>query len=188
MSIIVLVAILLIVGFFAVGLYNGLIRKKNRADQAESSIDVMLKKRYDLIPNLVDAVKSYMEHERGLLEEITALRSEALQGGVSSERSAELDQAMTGAMGKLMIAVENYPDLKANENFLQLQGSLNEVEEQLSAARRAHNAAVTTYNIALETFPSNLMANSMGLTRRTLFEAESGAREVPDVGAMMRDR
>lgn len=189
MSIIfVLLALAVVPLLLAIGIYNSLIGKKNRADQAESGIDVMLKKRYDLIPNLVDTVKGYAEHERTLLEDITALRAEAMSGGVSTQRSAELDSAMTMALGRLMVAVEAYPDLKANQNFLQLQASLNEIEQQLSAARSTHNAAVTDLNIAIETFPSNLVAGAMGLSRRPLFEAESMAQEVPDVGAMLRDR
>ncbi len=185
---IVVLALAVVPVMIAIGIYNGLIRKKNHADQAESGIDVMLKKRYDLIPNLVDTVKGYAEHERSLLEDITAIRSQAMGAGVSTERSAELDQMMTAALGRLMVVVENYPDLKANENFLQLQATLNEVEGQLSVARSSYNAAATDLNIAIESFPSNIVAGMMTLTRRTLFEAEATAKEVPDVGAMLRDR
>lgn len=187
-ALLVLLALAVVPVLIGVGIYNGLIRKKNHADQAESGIDVALKKRYDLIPNLVDTVKGYAEHERSLLEEITALRAEAMSGGVSTQRSAELDQMMTAALGRLMVAVEAYPDLKANENFLQLQAALGQVENELAAARAAYNAAATDLNISIESFPSNVVAGMMSLARRPLYEAEAAAQQVPDVGAMLRDR
>lgn len=181
----VLVGLVVLVGLFYFGIYNGLIRKRNGVDQALSSVDVMLKKRYDLIPNLIATVERYMAHERDLLNELTALRTKTTGAqDLSTEERVALDRQVSGALGRLMITVENYPDLKASQNFLQLQGALNEVEEQLSAARRAYNAAATAYHNAIETVPGNLIAGSMGLARRPLFEASDAERGNVDVGAL----
>lgn len=163
MVFIIIIAILFVI---VIALYNSLIYKKNKVEKAFSSIDVMLKKRYDLIPNLVETVKQYMTHEKETLLKITEWRSAAMTGGVSTAERSKLDSQIGKAMGNIMVAVENYPDLKANENFMMLQRSWNEVEEQLSAARRAFNAAVTEYNNAIEMFPSNIMASIMGYKRK----------------------
>ena len=173
----VLIGVGVVVLLVVFGMYNGLIGKKNNVENAFASIDTILKKRYDLIPNLVAAVKQYMEHERGILTEITELRSKAMSGNVSSDEAVTLNNAINKAMGGIMVAVENYPDLKANQNFMDLQRSLNEVEEQLSAARRAFNAAVTDFNNAVEMFPTNIMAGMMSYTRRQLFEIPEAERE-----------
>lgn len=178
------IGLLFVAAVWFVMIYNGLVGKRNRVEEAESSIDVMLTKRFDLIPNLVSTVERYMEHEQDTLAELTALRAEAMSGGLTSERKAEIDQEVSGALGRLMVSVESYPDLKASENFLQLQRSLNEVEEQLSAARRTYNAQVTTLNTAIESFPSNIVADMMSLERRPFYEAEAAARATPDVGAL----
>jgi LemA protein len=175
------VAVVVVVLLLVFGMYNGLIGKKNSVENAFASIDTILKKRYDLIPNLVAAVKQYMEHEKGILENITALRAKALSGNVSSDEAITLNNEINKAMGGIMVAVENYPDLKANQNFMDLQRSLNEVEEQLSAARRAFNAAVTDFNNAVEMFPTNIMAGLMSYTRRQLFEIPEVERQNPDV-------
>lgn len=177
-------ALLAVVAVVYFGLYNGLIRRRNNVDQTLSSVDVMLKKRFDLIPNLVAAVEAYMGHEKSTLTELTALRTRALSGDLSDVERADLDRKVSGALGQLRVAVENYPDLKASANFVQLQGALNEVEEQLSAARRAYNAAVTAFNTAIQTVPGNLIAGSMGLTQRPLFEASDAERANVDVAAM----
>ena len=144
----------------------------------------MLKKRYDLIPNLVGTVERYMTHEKDTLRELTELRARATAGGATDAERAEADRQVSGILGRLMIAVENYPDLKASQNFIQLQGALNEVEEQLSAARRTYNATATAYHNAIETIPGNLVAGSMGLSRRPLFEASTVERANVDVGAL----
>ena len=162
-----------IVVFFVVivvGMYNALIAKRNMVENAFSTIDVMLKKRFDLIPNLVESVKQYMTHERGTLTQITEMRAKATSGNVSSNEKVALDNQMSKMLGGIMVAVENYPQLKANENFIQLQRSLNEVEEQLSASRRAYNAAATDFNIAIEVFPTNLIAAQLSFSRKQLFE------------------
>ncbi len=155
-------------------LYNGLVNKKNQSDNAFAGIDVLLKKRYDLIPNLVAAVKTYMKHEQGVLSEITALRTRAMSGQLTTDERVLVDNKISGAIKGMMVAVENYPELKANENFLQLQAALNEVEEQISAARRAYNSAVTDYNNALEMIPTNILAALMRYKKKTLFEIAAG--------------
>jgi LemA protein len=177
-------ALLLLVLFMV--LYNSLIAKKNQVDYAFSGIDVQLKKRHDLIPNLVATVRQYMEHERGLLERITELRARAVSPNLPEGERMQVEAALSTALRSLMIAVENYPNLKANENFLHLQASLNEIEEQLAAARRAYNAAVTDYNNAIEMFPTNFVASMMGLSRRTVFEATEQERATPDVSQLFK--
>ncbi len=172
-ELIIIIAVLLLI----VILFNSLIAKRNAVNNAFAGIDSYLKKRYDLIPNLVAAVQKYMEHERGLLTEITELRSRAISGNISDSERVELDNKITHALGAINIAVENYPDLKANTNFLQLQAALNEVEEQLSAARRAYNAAVNSYNNAVQMFPTNLVAMIMGFKSRPFFEASEAERQ-----------
>ena len=174
---IVIVVVLLL---FLVILYNSLVRKKNDVENSFASIDAMLKKRYDLIPNLVATVKEYMKHEKTLLTELTELRTKAVSGEITEDDRVELENKIVKNMSGIMVAVENYPDLKANQNFLQLQGSWNEVEEQISASRRAFNAAVTTYNNGVETFPSNIMAGIMSYKRRRLFEIPEKERQNVD--------
>jgi LemA protein len=158
-------------------IYNSLIRKKNDVENAFASIDVMLRKRYDLIPKIVEAVKAYMTYERELLTEITALRVRAISQDISNEERVIVENKLGQQLSELLVAVENYPDLKASNNFLQLQGTLNEVEEQLAASRRAFNAAVTLYNNSIEVFPSNMIASMMNYKRRTLFEIPVEKRE-----------
>ena len=169
----ILVAVLVV--FFT--LYNSLVGKKNQADNAFASIDALLKKRYDLIPNLVSTVKQYMQHEAGVLTNITELRAKAVAGPLSADEAVDLNNRLSGAMRSIMVAVENYPQLRASENFQQLQRTLNETEEQISAARRAFNAAITDYNNAVEMLPTNWMAGLMGYRRRALFEIPEEERE-----------
>lgn len=163
-------------------MYNSLIGKRNQVDSLFSTVDVMLKKRYDLIPNLVDAVKGYMQHERETLEKLTDLRTQALSSQSSDERVA-IENQMAAPLRQIMVAVENYPELKANENFLHLQASLNEVEEQISAARRAFNAAVLVYNNAVDMFPTNIMANTMRMQKRGFFEVAEQERQPVRIGS-----
>ena len=184
-----MIAILIILGVAVVALllmYNGLIGKKNTVENAFAGMDAMLKKRYDLIPNLVASVKQYMQHEAGVLTEITELRAKAISGRLTEGETLELNSKLGTAMRGIMVAVENYPDLKASENFMQLQRSLNEVEEQLSAARRSFNAAVTSFNNAVEMFPTNIMAGMMNYQVRDLFEIDEEERQRPDVGALFK--
>ncbi len=177
----------IVLGIIAVVLilmYNTLIGKKNEVENIFAGVDAVLKKRYDLIPNLVASVSQYMDHEKGLLEKVTELRSQAMKPNLSDERTIELDKQITSALGSIMVAVEEYPDLKANENVMHLQRSLNEVEAQIAAARRAYNQAVTDYNNAIEMVPTNIMAGFMRLTRKQVFEISEGERENVDVHAM----
>jgi LemA protein len=171
------IALLAILGITT---YNGLLRRRNRVDQAYSTIDVQLTQRYDLIPKLVETVKQYMGHERSLLEEITRLRTRAMESRTPTAKM-QADNELTQALGRLNVTVENYPQLRASENFVQLQRSLNEVEEQLAAARRAYNGAVLDYNNAVQTFPSSLMAGSMGFGTRQMFVAEEKKRADVDM-------
>ncbi|TXN34874.1 LemA family protein [Flagellimonas hymeniacidonis] len=159
--------------------YNNLISKKNKVLEAFSSIDVIFKKRTDLIPRLVSTVKGYMKHERETLTEITKIREQIINDNLDSDQRVVLENKMDGMLGKLNIAVEAYPDLKAGENFLQLQASLNEVEEQLSAARRAYNAAVNDFNNAIEMFPSNIIAKLMGYKQKLLFKIDPSETKPP---------
>ena len=162
-------------------LYNSLFNKKNQVENSFGGMDVQLKKRYDLIPNLISAVKTYMKHEANTLTEITELRTKALSGGISDDEKVDLDNKITSHLSGIMVAVENYPELKASDNFIQLQRSLNEVEEQISASRRSYNAAVTDYNNGVEMFPTNLIAGVMSFKRKNVFEIPDVQRENVDV-------
>lgn len=178
------IVFILVFGVLAIVLYNTLIRKKNDVNNAFAGMDALLKKRYDLIPNLVSTVKTYMKHEAETLQKLTELRAKAISGNLSQEERVELETTLDKTLGGIMVAVENYPDLKANQNFLQLQAALNEVEEQISASRRAYNAAVTDYNNAIEMFPTNLMASMMGYKQRKLFEISEEERKNVNVGQL----
>lgn len=172
-SLIVLIVIILAL----VLMYNSLVAKKNQVENIFASVDTVLKKRYDLIPNLVASVSKYMEYEKGLLEDVTKLRADANKPNISDEQKIALDAKVSSALGSIMIAVENYPDLKANENVIHLQRTLNEIEEQISAARRAYNQAVTDYNNALEQIPTNFMASAMAYKRKEVFEIVEAERK-----------
>ncbi len=156
-------------------IYNNLIAKRNQVENIESSIDVTLTKRHDLIPNLIGAVRAYMQHESETLTAIVDLRNRAANHALDPAERMKLEDKLTSSLGKIMVSVEAYPELKASQNFLQLQASLNEIEEQISAARRAFNAAVTALNNAIEMFPSSLVASGMNLERRSVFEIASPA-------------
>ena len=179
MFIIPVVAIILII--IGVGLYNSLIGKKNQVANAFSAIDVMLKKRFDLIPNLVEVVKQYTQYEGDTLTKITELRGKAMGTNVSEKDKLALDQQMGTAVKGLMVSVENYPELKANTNFLNLQTTWTESEEQIAAARRNYNATVTTYNNAVMMFPSSICASMLGY--QTMAILESTAEERKNVNA-----
>lgn len=152
-----LIGIGMIILLMSIFLYNSLISKKNKAHEAFSSIDVIFKKRTDLIPRLVKVVKGYMEHERDTLTEITKIRKQLINKNLKDDQRINLESKLDGMLSKVNIVVEAHPDLKASENFLKLQASLNEVKEQLSATRRAYNAAIYAFNNSVEMFPSNVM-------------------------------
>jgi LemA protein len=182
----VVIIVLVVVILIPVLIYNSLIARKNRVLNVFGTIDALLKKRYDLIPNLVATVKGYAQHERSLLEEVTRIRAQALSGQVSDDEAVELDNRLTKALSRLLLVVENYPNLKASENFMHLQRTLTELEEQISAARRAYNAAVTDYNNAVEMFPTNIVASMMNYKRRRFFEISEKERQGIDVGEHFR--
>ena len=188
----VLLGAIVFVILFAVGIYNNLITLRNRFQNAFAQIDVQLKRRYDLIPNLVETAKGYMKHERETLEAVINARNQAAsaaQNAASNPGDAGAIQglmgaegALTGAMGRFFALMESYPDLKANQNVLQLQEELTSTENKVSFARQAFNDAVTAYNIAREKFPNVLIAGSFGFKEAELFEIEvAEQREAPKV-------
>ncbi|NNE55679.1 MAG: LemA family protein [Flavobacteriales bacterium] len=181
LPIIILLGLVVFFAIWVVSMYNGLIGKKNQVEYAFAGIDVQLKKRRDLIPNLVAAVKEYMKHERELLENITALRSQVMSPNISDKERFAAENQLGKQLGKLQIAIENYPDLKANTNVMDLQRNLTEVESQIAASRRAYNASVMSYNNGLEMFPSNIIAGMMRLERKEPFEIPAEERENVDV-------
>jgi LemA protein len=182
MNYIYLVAAVVVV-FLLIAEYNTLIAKKNQNDNSFAQIDVFLKKRHDLIPNLVATAQNYMKHERETLTQIADLRSRAASGSLSQADRTKVESDISAALGKIMVAVENYPDLKADKQFLLLQAALNEAEEQISAARRAFNASVTDYNNAVQMFPTKLVAALMGLQPRPVFAASAEDRAAPNVAS-----
>jgi LemA protein len=174
-----------VIVFLLILIYNSLVGKKNQVATAFSTIDVLLKKRFDLIPNLTKMVKRYMKHEVDVLTRVTDMRTKALSGRMTDTEIVDMDRQVSSALGQIMVAVENYPDLKASENFINLQASLNEVEEQISAARRAYNASVKDYNNALEMFPSNIVARLMRYQQKVFFEINPQERQNVDVGQLL---
>lgn len=161
--------------------YNTLIRLKNRVENTFSGIDVLLRKRHDLIPNLVAVVKGYTQHEQATLTNIAALRARAMTGETTGEERLQIENQLSQQLGRLMMVVEHYPELKANQQYLNLQLNLTEIEEQLSAARRFYNTTVTEYNNFVEMFPTNLMANLMGYRRKQLFATPAMTQQNPQV-------
>lgn len=157
-------------------LYNNLIKRKNEVSNAFSSVDVMLKKRYDLIPNLVEVTKRYMDHEKGVLTEITRLRT-LVQDISSEDKLIENHNAIQRKMNELLVSIENYPTLKADSSFLSLQANWTSTEEQISAARRYYNTAVTEYNNYIQMFPSNIVANVISFKEKKVFEVDAVERK-----------
>ncbi len=180
------IIILIVIGILiamAIGIYNTLVKMRMRVDEAWSDIDVQLKRRYDLIPNLVETVKGYAKHESETLENVMAARSKATAinidaNSATAENMAALataQQGLSGALGKLFAVAENYPDLKANQNFLQLQNDLTDTEDKIQASRRFYNGTVRDYNTKVETVPSNIIASIFNFTKREFFEIEDEA-------------
>ena len=180
MAFYVIVLIVALIVLWVVSVYNGLVRRKNVVREAWSGIDVQLKRRADLIPNLVETVKGYASHERGTFDELTKLRSQT--GTQDIAERAQTEAAITAAIGKVMAVAEAYPDLKASSNFQQLQGNLNNIEDQLQLARRYYNGTVRDYNVAIQQFPSSIVASSGGFTAQPFFQIDNAAdRDVPKV-------
>ncbi len=173
--------LILLTIFFVIGAYNALVRLRNQVDNSWSQIDVQLKRRHDLIPNLVETAKGYMTHERGTFEAITKARSQAM-GANNVADSAKAEGALGEALSKFMLVVENYPELKANQNFLALQEELTSTENKISFARQSYNDQVLGFNNKIQMFPSNIIAGMFSFTKRDFFEIEDAAqREVPKV-------
>jgi LemA protein len=177
--IVIVVAVVILV-IAVVAIYNRLVRLRNRTENSWAQVDVQLRRRYDLIPNLVEAVKGYAAHERGTFEEVTRARTAAQQAqGVAQQ--AEAENVLTAAIGRLFAVAEAYPQLRATENFQQLQGQLSEVEQNIVVARQVYNDTVLTYDNALETVPTNVVAGIFNFSPREYFEAEGVTREAPSV-------
>jgi len=171
-----MVIITILIFIFYILSYNNFINKKNQIENSFSTIDVSLKKRYDLIPNLVEITKKYMEYEKNTFEIITELRSKAMEIKTSNDEKVLLNNELTKKIGRIMAVAENYPELKSNENFLHLQRTLNEIEEQISAARRTYNSNVTDYNNFVEMIPTNIVAYIMKFKRKEIFKATEKER------------
>ena len=182
MELIIILVIILVIVVVFVGIYNGLVTRRNRIDEALGQIEVQLKRRHDLIPNLVQAVKGYMGFEQDVLTRVTEARASAFAAGAQgpAQQSAAENQ-LTGALRSLFAVVENYPDLKANQNVMQLQEELTTTENQISFSRQHYNATVNEFNTSLQTFPAVLVAGPFGFTKREFFAAEPEAQEVPVV-------
>ena len=162
-----------------IAIFNGLVRLRNRVSEAWSDIDVQLKRRYDLIPNLINTVKGYAAHESGVFEKVTAARAAAMQAGTASDK-AQAENMLTDTLKSLFAVAEAYPDLKANQNFLELQRELSDTENKIQAARRFYNSVVQELNTALESFPSNIVGKSFGFAARDYFQldaSEQAAKE-----------
>jgi LemA protein len=176
-----LVVVLGLLVIFVIAIYNSLVRLRNQADNAWSQIDVQLKRRHDLIPNLVETAKGYMKHERGTFEAITEARSKAM-GARNVSEASKAEGALGEALSKFMLVVENYPDLKANQNFLSLQEELSSTENKIAFARQNYNDQVLFFNNKIQMFPSNIIAGMFAFSKRDFFEIEAAAeREAPKV-------
>ena len=174
----IVVIIVVVIVAVVLGIYNGLIGKRNRVDEAFSQIDVQLKRRHDLIPNLVNAVKGYMNFEQDVLTRVTEARAGAVAAGAQGPAAqSQAENMLTGALRSLFAVVENYPDLKANQNVMSLQEQLSTTENQISFARQHYNATVLDYNNGIQTFPAVLLAGMFGFTKREFFDAEPETEE-----------
>jgi LemA protein len=172
----VLLIIIAVLVLWLVAVYNGLIKLKNRVDEAWSDIDVQLKRRHDLIPNLINTVKGYAAHERELFEKVTAARTAAMGAQTPAEKE-KTENILSGTLKSLFAVAEAYPDLKANQNFLELQRELTDTEDKIQASRRFYNGNVRDFNIKIEVFPNNVIAGMLHFTKREFFQAEEGEKE-----------
>jgi len=177
----VVVLVLVLLALFIGVTYNSLVRRRNEVDNAWSQIDVQLKRRLDLIPNLVETVKGYAAHEKTALEAVIAARNTGMAASSDPHAQASADNAMTGALRQLFALSEGYPDLKANQGFVSLQEELANTESRIAYARQFYGDAVSTYNTAIQKFPNVVFAGMLGFSEREFFEAEDAARVVPEV-------
>jgi len=177
----ILLGIIVVLAIWLIGTYNGLIRSRNRVDEAFSDIDVQLKRRYDLIPNLMETVKGYMSHERGTLESVTNARAAAISAhndkNATMEEKGKAENALTETLRSLFAVAENYPDLKASQNFLQLQDELSDTENKIQAARRFYNGNVRDFNTKIQVFPTNLIAGALSFKQYEFFEADEAEKK-----------
>jgi LemA protein len=180
-GLIIVLVVIAVAVLFVISMYNSLIRLRNRVKNAWSQIDVQLKRRHDLIPNLLETVRGYMKHEREIMENITKYRSQAMGANTVGEK-AQAEGLLGGALGQLRVQVENYPDLKANQNFLALQEELTSTENKISYARQSYNDQVLFYNNKIQMFPSNILAGMFKFNLEEFFQVEDAKeREVPKV-------
>jgi LemA protein len=173
---IILAALVIIGAFWLIGVYNGLISLRIKTDEALADIDVQTKRRYDLIPNLVETVKGYAAHEAGTFEKVTAARSAAM-GAHNLHEKAQAENMLSDTLKSLFAVAESYPELKANQNFLDLQKTLTDIEDKIQAARRFYNGMVRDFNTKIQVFPNNLVAGAMNFKSREFFEAEEAAKQ-----------
>lgn len=177
----IILAIVAVIAVWLVIVYNGLIRSKNRTDEAWSDIDVQLKRRYDLIPNLVETVKGYAAHEQGTLQKVIDARNTAMSADGSAANKAEAENALSSTLKSIFALAEAYPDLKANTNFLKLQDELSDTENKIQAARRFYNGNVRDFNTMIQVFPTNIINGILKFKKYDFFEASAGEKEVVQV-------
>ena len=180
--ILIVIVAVVVVALAVAGIYNGLVKRRNQVSNSWSQIDVQLKRRHDLIPNLVEAVKGYMEFEKATLTQVINARAAAVSAAPQGPQAqAQAENMLTGALRQLFAVVENYPDLKANQNVMSLQEELTSTENKISFARQFYNDSVMTYNVKIQQFPSNLVAGMFSFSERQFFQAEETDKEVPKV-------
>jgi len=172
----ILLIVVVVLAIWIIAIYNGLIRLKNRVDEAWSDIDVQLKRRHDLIPNLVNTVKGYAAHEKEVFDKVTQARAAAMGAG-TAEAKGQAENMLSGALKSLFAVAEAYPDLKANQNFLELQRELTDTEDKIMAARRFYNGNVRDFNTKIQVFPTNIFAGMLNFTKRDFFQAEASEKE-----------
>ncbi len=177
-AVLIIVGILLVLGLAFVLIRNSIIGARNRVDEAWSGIDVQLKRRHDLVPNLVETVKGYAQHEQQTFQRTTEARAQAMQAA-SVHQTQQAEAVLSGALAELRAVAENYPDLRATENFQRLQADLNEIEDEIQAARRIYNSNVQSYNTKIQIFPNSIVANLGGFQAREFFEIETAAEREP---------
>jgi len=180
-ALIIVIVIVAIIAFWLMGTYNGLVRLRNLKDEAWSGIDVQLKRRSDLIPNLVETVKGYAAHEKTTLEDVTAARAAVNQAGDDPAARMQAENMLTGALRSLFAVSENYPELKANQNFMQLQEQLSGLEDELQMSRRYYNGTVRNFNTTIQRFPAVLIARKLGFSESAFFEADDNEKAVPKI-------
>jgi LemA protein len=179
--VLIIVGLIVLVGLIYILMRNSIISSRNRVDEAWSGIDVQLKRRHDLVPNLVESVKGYATHERETFEKVTQARAAAMQAS-GPEEAGKAESALSSALGGLRVVAEQYPELRATENFQKLQNSLSELEDEIQASRRIYNSNVQSYNTRIQQFPMSIIANQGGFTAKTFFEiGDAAEREAPEV-------